>query len=222
MRSLLSLTFAVALGAMVAGCEIGDTNPPGDGGDDDGGGGAGLSVTWESRPALIPSEPSSDLTVERAVVHQDNLRVVGDAGTFQLDRDDLEWSRGIAPTTLPVPGAPPGLYSQLLFELDGDSDESPAEYAYEIIGTVKVNSEFRPFTVRDTSDLALSLDFSITLPAGGSATIPVRIDFEQVVKAVDFAQVTMTDGRYLVENGSSQMTAVRAAVRAAFGVRGSS
>ena len=226
MRALLPSALVAALAVTSAGCEIGDSHTPpdgggGGGGDGGGSGGTGLTITWASQPSLIPSEPSSDLTVERAVVHQDDLRVVGDAGTFPLDRDELEWARGITPTALPVPGAPPGLYSRLLFDLDGDTDGT-VEYAYEIIGTVKINDAFRPFTIRDTSELALSLDFSIALPVGGSATIPVRIDLEQVVKAVDFGQVSMTDGRYLVENGSGQMTAVRAAVRAAFGINGPS
>ena len=47
---------------------------------------------------------------------------------------------GTAPAALPVPSAPPGLYSKLLFDLDGDTDGSTVEYAYEITGTVKDTS----------------------------------------------------------------------------------
>lgn len=224
MRSLLPSALAAALAVTAAGCEIGDnpTRPDGGGGGNgDGGGtdGTGLTVTWESQPSTLPSTPSSNITIERAVVHQDDLRVVGDAGTFPLDRDELAWAQGTAPAALPVPSAPPGLYSKLLFDLDGDTDGSTVEYAYEITGTVKVNDVTRPFTIRDTSEIALSLDFSIELRIGGSATIPVRLELDRIVNAVDFQQVSLDNGRYLVENGSGQMTAVRAAVRAAFGVR---
>jgi hypothetical protein len=212
----IALIAAVAMTA--AGCETGDTAPP----PVDGPGGGGLSIVWSSRPAVIPSEPSSDITIERAVFHQEELRVVGDAGPFDLKREELEWSRGIVPTALPVTGALPGLYSRLLFELDGDDDQGEEEYAYEITGTVKVTDTFRPFTVRDTSGADLMLEFSIALPAGASATIPVRVEIDKIVEAVDFQSVPMQSGRYLVDQSSSQIAAVRAAVRAAFGIHGPS
>lgn len=213
MRTRLRIALIAVVAMAATGCPADDTTTP-----PDGTGGGALSVTWESQPGVIPSEPSSDATIERVVFLQNGLRVVGDAGTFDLDRDELEWSRGIVPTALPVADAAPGLYSRLLFDLDGD--EGDGDYAYEITGTVKVSTAFQPFTIRDTEDLALSLDFSIMLPVGGSATIPVRIAIDKIVEAVDFAQVPMEDGRYLVESDSPQISAVRAAVSAAFSVPG--
>lgn len=212
MRAFHRIPVIAALVVAAAGCSVGD-NPLPDGGD------KGLSIQWISRPGVIPSEPSSDMTIDHVVFHQDDLRVVGDAGPIDLDRDELEWSRGITPTALPVMGALPGLYSRLLFELDG-SDGSEVSYAYEITGTVKVNDTFQPFTIRDTSGLGISLEFSIMLPAGGSATIPVRIELDKIVGVVNFSQVSKQDGRYLVDNASSQISSVRAAVRAAFGITG--
>ncbi len=210
-----ALTIAIAMAA--AGCpgEIPPTTPDGPPV-----GGNGLTITWESRPGVIPSEPSSDVTIERVVFQQDELRLVGDAGPLQLDREELEWSRDITPAALPVPGAVPGLYSRLLFELEGDDEGEEDEYAYEITGTVKVNASFEPFTIRDTGELTMSLDFSVMLPVGGEATIPVRVEIDKIVDVVDFSQVQKQDGRYLVENGSSQLSAVRNAVRGAFGVSG--
>jgi hypothetical protein len=208
----------IAVAMTAAGCETGDTAPP----PVDGPGGGGLILQWSSRPTVIPSEPSSNITIERAIFRQDSLRVVGDAGPFDLEREKLEWSRGIVPTALPVTGALPGLYSRLLFELEGDDDDGEEEYAYEITGTVKVSDTFRPFTIRDTSDADLMLEFSITLPAGAGATIPVRVEIDKIVEAVDFQSVSMEDGRYLVEKSSPQISAVRAAARAAFGIHGPS
>jgi hypothetical protein len=228
MRALLSSALVAALAVTAAGCEIGDSNTPPDGGGSGGGdgggtGGTGLTVTWESQPSSFPGTPSSNITIQSAVVHQDELRVVGDAGTFPLDRDELQWAQGLAPEELKVPSAPPGLYSKLLFELDGDTDGGVVEYAYEIVGTVKVNDVTRSFTIRDTAEIMLSLDFSVELRVGGSATIPVRLELDRIVNAVDFGQFSPDNtGRYLVENGHLQMPAVRAAVRAAFGVRGPS
>jgi hypothetical protein len=219
MRRCLPLAVLAVVTAAAAGCEIGDTAPPPV---DGSGGGGGLSIEWSSRPTVIPSEPSSNITIERAVFRQGDLRIVGEAGSFDLERDKLEWARGIVPTALPVAAALPGLYARLLFELDGEDDGEEVEYAYEITGTVKVSDTFRPFTIRDTSDAALMLEFSITLPAGAGATIPVRIEIDKIAEAVDFQTVQMEDGRYLVEKSSPQISAVRAAVRAAFGVHGPS
>jgi hypothetical protein len=208
---------AVAMAA--AGCSPdAPPAPPIDGGPI----GQGLSISWESRPATFPGSPSADLTIERAVFHQDELRVVRDAGPIDLELDELVWERGVAPAALPVMGALPGLYSRLLFELEGDDDDRDREYAYEITGTVRVNGTFRPFTIRDTGDLSLSLDFSITLPPGGTARIPVRIEIDEIVTAVDFSQVQIQDNRYIVEKGNSQLTNVRAAVRGSFGVSSAS
>jgi len=219
MWAFLRIIFAVAVVTAATGCFVGEDPPPGD--DDGGGGGGGLTIEWNGHPGTIPSEPSSDITIDRAVFHLDDLRLVGDAGPIDLDRDQLEWSRGVVPTALPVMGALPGLYSRLLFELDG-SDDGEVEYAYEITGTVKVNDTFRPYTVRDTGDLALSLDFSIMLPAGGAATIPVRIEIDKIINVINFSQVSQQDGRYLVDNSSPQISNLRAAVPAAFGVSGPS
>jgi hypothetical protein len=218
MRAFLWITFAVAVATAATGCFVGNNGD--DGGDDDGGGG-GLTIEWNGHPSTIPSEPSSDITVDRAVFHLDDLRLVGDAGPIDLDRDQLEWSRGIAPTALPVAGALPGLYSRLLFDLDGSND-GEVTYAYEITGTVKVNDSFQPYTLRDTNDLTLSLDFSIMLPAGGTATIPVRIEIDKMVNVINFSQVPMQDGRYLVDATSPQISNLRAAVRAAFSITGPS
>jgi hypothetical protein len=219
MGVLLRIAVVVAAAIAAGGCPAGDENPPIDAPGDGGGGGNGLTLQWNSRPSTIPSGPSSNVTIDRVVFRQDDLRVVGDAGSLELDRDRLEWSRGIAPTELPVTGALPGLYSRLLFELEGSEDGNLA-YAYEITGTVKINNMFQPFTIRDTAELSLSLELSVTLPAGGSATIPVRIEIDRIVDVVSFSQVPRQDGRYLVDESSPQISSVRAAVRAAFSING--
>ncbi len=216
MRPCLRIALVAALAVAAAGCPV--ERPPVPPVDSGGGEGNGLIITWQSQPGVIPSEPTANTTIERVAFELHDLRLVGDAGTLELDRDELEWSRGITPTALPVTGAVPGLYSRLLFELEGDDDPGDEEYAYEITGTVKVNASFEPFTIRDTGELNLTLDFSVMLAVGGDAAIPVRVDIDKIVGAVDFSQVQKEDGRYLVENGSPQLSAVRTAVRGAFAV----
>ncbi len=216
MPAYVRIAVAVAVAMAATGCPVGvDPPPPIPDGPP---GVTGLSITWQSRPAQIPGAVSPDLTITSATFEQDDLRIAGEAGTFQLDRDELEWSGGVAPAELPVVGAAPGLYARLSFELEGDEEED--EYAYEITGTVRVGGEDRPFTIRDTSSFELALDFSISLPAGGTVMIPVHVDLDELVNAVDFDQLQPDNGKYLVDRTSSQISAVRAAVNGAFGVSG--
>jgi hypothetical protein len=201
---------SLALLAAAAGCPADDTTTPDAGGTE-------LRVEWTGQPQSLPAAVSSDATLDRAVLQTHDLRAVGDAGPIDLDRETLEWARGIAPTPDVVEGAPPGLYSRLLFELEGDDDTEG--YAYELVGTVRVGSTTRPFTIRDRNDLSLSIDFSIMLRAGAGARVPVRVELDKLVEAVDFTQVPVVDGRYLVEDGA-QLSAVRDRLRGAFGVHG--
>jgi hypothetical protein len=162
---------------------------------------------------------ASEATLERAVFRTHDLRVVGDAGPIELDRKSLEWARGIVPAPDIPAGAPTGLYSRLLFELEGDDDGGGEEYAYELVGTARVGATTRPFTIRDAGEVELSLEFSIMLRAGEAARIPVRVELDKLVEAVDFAQVPVIDGRFLVESGA-QLAAVRDKAREAFSIQG--
>jgi hypothetical protein len=201
---------AAALLAATAGCPADDTALPDGGGTD---GGTELRVEWTGRPAALPAALSSDLTLERAMLRTEDLRVVGDASTLELRREELEWERDAAPAPDVVAGAPPGLYSRLLFEVEGEGDE----YSYELSGMVRVGTTTRPFLIRDREELAISLDFSIMLKAGASARIPVRVELDKLVEAVDFAQVPVQGGTYLVEDGA-QLASVRDKLRQAFSV----
>jgi hypothetical protein len=201
------------LGAAATGCPGEPPGPP-----DADAGATGLRVEWAGRPEVLPAQVSSEVTLDRAVFRTHELRVVGDAGPIGLDRETLEWARGIVPAPDVPAGAPTGLYSRLLFELEGD-DDGGEEYAYELVGTARVGSTMRPFTIRDAGELEVMLEFSIMLRAGEGARIPVRVELDKLVEAVDFAQAPVDDGRFLVEGGA-QLAAVRAKLREAFGVHG--
>ena len=210
------LRFAVLalLGAAAAGCPGDPTAGP----DAPDGGTTELRIEWAGRPEALPAAVASTATLERAVFRLDDLRVVGDAGPIDLDHETLAWSSGIVPTPDVPAGAPPGLYSRLLFKLDGDDDGSD-EYAYELVGTARVGTTTRPFTIRDRGELSVSLEFSIMLPAGATARIPVLVELDKLVEAVDFAQAPIDDGQFLVEGGPA-LDAVRAKLREAFVIRG--
>lgn len=203
-------TFAV----LVAGCGIGglggggDDEPPPDGKP------SGLTVRWEVQPENIPGDGESGARIERVVFRLANLRVVGDTGPLQLGAVTLEWATGVSPTDIVLGEAPSGLYSRCLFEIAPTSD-----YAYEILGTIDDNGEAIPFTIRDRGTASILVDYSIMLPPGGEAEIPIRAHADDLVDAVDFGGVTKLDGRYLVEDGSPQLAPVRVELARAFSVQ---
>ncbi|MBA3822223.1 MAG: hypothetical protein H0X17_25280 [Deltaproteobacteria bacterium] len=207
---------ALLAGTGLTGCP-GDDGGPTDAGDandaNDANDGAGLAITWESRPDTIPGDTSSGNTIASAMFRLENLRVVGDAGPLTVGALTLQWAAGVVPAAVTVEQAPPGLYSRLLFDLA----PGPTGFAYEITGTVEVNGASRPFTIRDRAARSLSLDYSITLPPGGRATIPVRVESDRLVEAIDFDPLPFANGRYLVEDDAT-LAAVRAELASSLGV----
>lgn len=202
-------------------CSLGACTPPpevsGDASvDSDGGGPTSeqLRVAWEPRPSAIPGPSSSDATIERVVYRIRDLRVIGDATPSPLPRFALEWAAGVTPVPSAFSDAQLGTYSRLLFSLDPGNDS----FAYEISGQVDVDKVRYPYVIRDTQPFSIALDFTITLPPGGAATIPVRVEVDKLVNRVDFRQVTPVGGQRIVDGSSSQLAAVRNELSQAFGV----
>jgi hypothetical protein len=197
--------------AAAAGCP--GTDPPTP--DPDGGvGGDGLRLVWVGQPAALPGATPGGAVLERAAFHLSDLRVVGDAGTLELERERLEWSREATPPPDAPSGAPAGMYSRLRFDLEGDDDEP----SYELAGAVTVAGVTRPYVIRDGEKLAISIDLQVALAPGGRAQIGVQVAHGRIVDAVNFAQVPILGGAYVVDKSSSQIGAVRAAARAAFAI----
>ena len=202
-------TRAVAILALLGGCDVfgggggDDDEPPGDGGP------TGLTLAWESRPENIPSE---DSRIMRATFQLSNLRVIGDAGPLVFGTRTLAWARDVKPNDEYNPDAPSGLYSRCLFDLVAPS----GGYAYEIEGTVEQNNMKVPFTIRDRDTAAISMDFTEMLAPGGEAKIEIHVRIDELVSAVDFSQVPIQNGKLLVEEGSSQLPRVRLQLSSAF------
>jgi hypothetical protein len=202
-------TRTVAILALLGGCDVfgggggEDDEPPKDGGR------TGLTLEWKSRPEEIPSENSR---ITRAAFQLSNLRVVGDAGPLPFGTRAIEWARDIEPEDVTNPDAPSGLYSRCLFDLAPSGG-----YAYEIEGTVEQNNMKVPFAIRDRGTATISTDFSEMLSPGGEAKIEIRVGIEDLVSAVDFSQVTIQNGKLLVEDGP-QLARVRLQLESAFEV----
>ena len=198
---------------LLGGCDAhlfggGDDEPPPDGTKP-----SGLTIEWESRPETIPGQSSSGIRIEAAVFRLANLRVVGDAGPLALGELALEWSTDRSPTDLILADAPSGLYSRCLFDL-----VSPGDFAYEVTGTVDEDEQATPFTIRDRETASISIDYSIMLAAGGEATVPITVEIDELVNAVDFTQVPKQAGQLIIEDGSPQLARVRLELARAFSV----
>lgn len=212
MRASLRFAIVAVLGMAAAACPGTPPDPPLP---DGSGGEGGLFIEWQSRPEVIPGPVSAGVTIEHADFRLDDLRVISDSTPIDLDLEELSWSRDAVPGTLAVMGASPGLYSRLRFKLEGKDEEEEKEYAYEITGQADVSGTVRPFTIRDTGEVSITLDFSLLLTAGERATIPVRVEIDKLIQAADFASAPIVDGTCVVENSS----AVRDVARTSFGVQ---
>lgn len=200
----------------VAGCPA-DDGPS----DVDGGPAAGLSVEWLSEPAPIAGQIDSEHTLDTATLHLRNVRVIGDAGTGDprtlAPVVELGWATGTEPPALAFADAPTGLYSRLSFTLD----RGAGDWAYELTGTVVLDDVPVPYTLRDRDPLDVSMTYEITLPPGAGARIPVRIELGDVVRALEFEEAPVIDGRRVIETGDAQAAAMRTELAKAFGVHDS-
>lgn len=180
----------------------------GGGGDDEpivDAGPSGLTLIWESRPEKIPDEPGQSPRVLSATFNASNVRVVGDAGPVTAGALVLAWAAETQPSDLRFADAPSGLYSRCLFDLVPPT----GGYAYEITGTVTLNSTPTPFVIRDRGTTPITINFSEMLAPGGEATVRVRVRIADLVSAVDFSQVMPQNGTLVVEDGSPQLANVR-------------
>lgn len=200
----------------LAGCPA-DDGPS----DVDGGGGTGLSVVWLGDPAIIAGPIDDDHTLATATLHLRNLRVIGDAGTGDprtlAPTVDLTWATGTTPAAVVFADAPTGLYSRLSFTLD----RGAGDWAYELTGTVVIGDVSVPYTLRDRDPLDVSITYAITLPPGAGARVPVRVELGDVVRALEFEDAPLIDGRRVIETGDAQAAILRTELAKAFGVHDS-
>lgn len=152
---------------------------------------SGLIVTITADPVL-PGMVRSDVVVTRALFRVKTLEVVGDAGSGGTTQADVEldWSATMQPLPFSFPFAPPGLYSQVTLDIDGDV----AEPSYEITGMAMVGGAMAPFAIVDTARLEVDVrNFDATLPPNGMATLPVRLDLRDALE-LDFDQLDNVGG----------------------------
>lgn len=167
----------------------------------------GLLVSWRSDPAL-PGPVKTDVTVSSAVFHISRLQVIGDSGQPMTQVPiTLGWSGESTsdPPTIGFPSAPGGLYSQIGIDLQPVGGAS-----YEIRGTVKVGGMTKPFYIHDTAGLDFDIaGYTVNFTPGVDATLPVRIDIDSPITAVDWTTVQEVGGTLEVGPAQAQISEVR-------------
>ncbi|HEU0032128.1 MAG TPA: hypothetical protein VFQ53_15950 [Kofleriaceae bacterium] len=214
MRCVIAVC-AVLVGAVLAGCPAADDSD--DMPDAPDGKTLGLELTWTMK-SPVPGPITSEETIASVHFETQDLRVVGDAGPgdtrTQVSELDLEWTSSVSPSKVMFPDAPAGLYSQVLLRLEGEAGENEA--GYEIRGTTMIEGSEVPFTIRDTTSLALAMELSLQLDPAEKGTIDVEIDLHDAIDGVTYSSLPIVDGRRVLGPADAQMPAFRSKLMQAF------
>jgi hypothetical protein len=197
---------------VIAGCHTTDPSSP-DGGSHGSDGSDtsdnGLTITWAARPATIPGDAGSDITVSSMLFRVSNLRVIGDAGPgdtrTSADSLSVAWAQGVAPNAIPFDDAPTGLYSRVVMLADGGL----TDYSYEIAGTAKVNGNAKPFRIHDLSPLGISIDTDTMLDPGRGVSLGIIVRIDQALQSISFGDLRDNNGTLVLETFDSAMNDFR-------------
>lgn len=172
----------------------------------------GLSVTWSAQPAL-PGPLANGVTVTSLKLKLARLEVIGDTGSTTgttTTNVDLTWSQVQQPFPIDFFFAQPGLYSKVTLQIDGNV----VAPSYEILGTVVINGTTEPFKISDTAALAVDINgYNVMLMAGRSAEVPIRVDMDDAVDAVDFGMLPTVGGFRTMNQSTMGIAAFRAALQ---------
>lgn len=193
-----------------------DASPGGDGTSS-----TGLFVKWSTKPTAYPGDLGNDITVSTTTLRFDNLRVIGDAGgpgdprTTRIVFSET-WDASTQPDVTPFPDAPSGVYSELVFEVDGLlMDDS-----IEIEGTVKVDGNTKPFEIHDRNLTNVDLTCDSTLQPGGATSLEIEADFASMLGSIDFSMVEDVGGTLQLQTFDDQMKPFEQKFQQSFKVSG--
>jgi hypothetical protein len=213
------LARAVAVAGLLIGCHTSDPGRPDATTSPDGQSqGGGLQVTWGATPTVGALTPLP--TVAAATFRVDHLHVVGDAGP-----DDNRTAAGGflvnwgSPQPLSFSNAPPGTYSQIQIELEGDDGVA----AFVISGQAMAQGSPHPYAISSGGmELEVTLPTVQMLAAGASLTIEIDVAFDQALATLDFDALCApecTAGSTLsLEQSGAQMPAFRTALEHAVSI----
>lgn len=163
---------------------------------------SGISVIWNADPA-VPGGVNGNVTVTEASFQVEQLELLSDAGDDHTIHSgyQLHWDSNTAPPPDVFPDAPVAVYQKISLDIRPGFQQQQ-QYAYEIRGTWRNNDgELKPFEIVDTAGLSISIDCSVALRVGGMSSVAIRVDLENALNSVDFANVNEQDGMKLLNSG---------------------
>ena len=170
----------------------------------------GLTVCWTAQPAL-PGQ-FSEATLLAVKLRVARLEVIGDTGSTTgttMTDFDVIWSATTTPFPINFFAAEPGLYSRVSLQIDG----KVVTRSYELRGTVVINGTAEPFEISDTTALAVDVSgYNVTLMAGQAVEVPIRVDMEKVIEAIDFASLPVIANVRTMNQTTPGIAAVRTAL----------
>lgn len=180
---------ALLVGALLVGCSHAPTvTPDSSTGADGSSGSRGLFVAWRISPQ-VPGVINNVATVESVAFRVSTLRVIGDAGPGDPRTTQssllLGWNQSMEPGKVAFASAPSGLYSKVAAQIDGQLIDD----SYLIAGHVTVAGTRYPFVIRDRFAVNVSLNITSQLEPGGEADVPIAIDLNHCVGAIDWTLV---------------------------------
>lgn len=175
-----------------------------------------LHIAWATLPAVIPGE-SGDLTIEFIRFDLKNLRVIGDAGQVEIDEPRLEWDEGKVPSRIDFPDAPAGIYSRIVFEIEGHGDE---QEGIEIDGTVQIESNEEDFEIRNVGTATIGFDIGIVLQPGDDLTQTILVDLAGALGTINFVALPVDGGRRILRGGDPQVGPFLTALASSFEPQG--
>ena len=180
---------------------------------DAGGDSHSLAITWLADPAL-PGPINSDITVTSASFKVARLQAIGDAGGASRDDLVLGWALESSPPALMLPDAPTGIYSKVTLAIDGGT---ALDIAYQIEGTVKINSQILPFEIHDRNAIDIEVkDFDVTLPPVGTATLAIKVDIGDALDNLDYESLDVDGGKLTLDTSDPQMPDFRSDLKTSF------
>jgi hypothetical protein len=206
----------IFVGGLLCACHTSPMHTP-DGGDDehDAPGVAGLSVSFATQPA-VPGPLQDGVTIEEVTFKMLSLSVTGDAAQVSTPNEiDLSWKAGVSPDSVVFASAPTGVYSKLSMRMDGQLLDN----SYWINGHATVNGTVYPFHIYDRDFLEIYLYSDEMLAPGGSVTIPVAVELDKAVGAIDWTLIDLDNGVLTLDTFDSYMPTFRANVTQSFVIK---
>lgn len=183
------------------------------------GGDTGLTLALQGRQ--LPLMLAGGVELRRVYFGGELLRVITDADQSKTTVQNvrLAWTAERAPDAFRFGDAHPGMYSQVKLSIDRISSGDGSTDAFDLEGRVSIGEgDPVPFQIESDMDFEITVDnIDTQLDPGEDVTLTIDIDFAAMLGNVDFSNSDIeSDGTRAIDDGNTQMPAIRAAIQSAF------